>query len=87
LRYFFEGMVRKLEKNAHKETPTIEGIPRIMELLLVEMTEFLDQYGQDKYDENSLVELMDVSNFAFLAYVALRLQGVNHGNNNKDAYG
>ena len=78
LKYFFEGMVRKLDKNSHKKTPTVENVPRIMELLIGEMTEFLDQFEQNKYDENSLIELMDQANFAFLAYVALRMQGVEH---------
>jgi len=75
---FFEGMMKKLDKNSHKETPTTKNIPQIIEHLLEEVHEFEDQLSLDKFDENTLIELMDVANFAFLAYVALRMQGVEH---------
>jgi hypothetical protein len=71
-------MIEKLRKNAHKETPTKESLKRIMELLILEIIEFEDQLIKDKFDENSLIELCDQANFSFLAYVALRLQGVKH---------
>jgi len=80
LQDFFDGMIEKLRKNAHKETPTKESLERIMELLALEIIEFEEQLAADKFDENSLIELMDQANFSFLAYVALRLQGVEHAN-------
>lgn len=73
---FFQGMIKKLDKNCHKQTPTIKDIGKIIELLQDEVGEFEDQMLTDMYDRNSLIELMDVANFAFLAYVALIIQGV-----------
>ena len=75
---FFEGMIAKLDKNSYKQTPQLESLPRIMELLQDEIDEFMEQIDMDKFDENSLIELMDQANFAFLAYVALRMEGVEH---------
>jgi hypothetical protein len=75
---FFAGMIEKLDKNSHKDTPTIATIPKILSLLQGEVEEFKDQFYEDKNNENTLIELMDVANFAFLAYIALRLQGVEH---------
>jgi hypothetical protein len=75
---FFAGMIKKLDKNSHKETPTKETLDYIMDLLLMEILEFKRQVREDKFNENSLIELMDQANFAFLAYVALRLEGVKH---------
>jgi len=79
LQEFVKGMVAKLDKNSYKETPTKETIPKIMDLLRTEIREFEEQMDKDKFDENSLIELMDQANFSFLAYVALRIQGVEHG--------
>jgi len=79
LKDFLEVMVRKLVKNAHKKTPTIKTLPEIMSLLQQEIVEFEEQVNEDKFNENSLVELADQANFSFLAYVALRMQGVEHG--------
>jgi hypothetical protein len=76
---FFNMMLMKLDKNSHKDTPTMETLPKIMDLLLDEIIEFEEQIGKDKFNENSLVELADQANFSFLAYVALRTQGVEHG--------
>ena len=75
---FFNGMIKKLDKNCHKDTPSIQDMGRIIDLLQMEVQEFEEQLVTNKYDENSLIELMDTANFAFLAYVALRLQGVEH---------
>src|SRR5262245_46179016 len=75
---FFKGMVYKLDKNSHKNTPTMESLQSIMDLLINEIVEFEQQINQDKYNENSLIELCDQANFAFLAYVALRIEGVQH---------
>ena len=75
---FFEGMMMKLDKNSHKDTPKSKDIPEIIENLREEVVEFEEQLALDKFDENTLIELMDAANFAFLAYVALRLQGVKH---------
>ena len=76
---FFQGMMAKLDKNSHKQTPRLETLPRIMELLREEILEFETQIDEDRFNENSLTELMDAANFAFLAYVALRMEGVKHG--------
>jgi hypothetical protein len=76
---FFTGMIAKLDKNSHKQTPQLESLPRIMDLLKDEIVEFETQIEEDRFDENSLKELMDQANFAFLAYVALRMEGVRHG--------
>ena len=81
LRDFFEGMIMKLSLNAHKKTPTTADIPFIIDLLQQEIIEFEDQFARNKYDENTLIELMDAANFAFLAYVACRLQGIKHVRN------
>ena len=83
LHHFFLGMIYKLDKNSHKKTPTTADLPQIMDLLRGEIKEFEDQLATDKFDENSLIELMDQANFAFLAYAALRMQGVKHGGNSK----
>ncbi len=81
---FFDGMIIKLDKNSHKETPTKANVPQIMDLLAEEIAEFEEQFHRDKYGENSFVELMDVANFAFLAFVALRMQRIKHAQENKD---
>jgi hypothetical protein len=75
---FFESMLMKLDKNSHKKTPTTKDIPEIIDNLREEVIEFEEQLALNKFDENTLIELADTANFAFLAYVALRLQGVNH---------
>ena len=81
LQDFFNGMMKKFDKNSHKKTPTINSLPEIMDLLELEIDEFEEQITTNKFDENSLIELMDQANFSFLAYVALRSQGVEHGRN------
>jgi hypothetical protein len=81
---FFDGMIDKLDKNSHKDTPTVKTIPAIIDNLREEVVEFEEQLAFNKFDENTLIELMDAANFAFLAYVALRLQGVEHGNKVQD---
>jgi len=73
---FFDLMLHKLDVNSHKDTPSKESLGRIMELLLDEVVEFEDQLKEDKFDLNSLVELADQANFSFLAFVALRKDGV-----------
>ena len=78
LKYFFEGMMMKLDKNSHKDTPKSKDIPEIIENLREEVIEFEEQLALNKFAENTLIELMDSANFAFLAYVALRMQGVEH---------
>jgi hypothetical protein len=78
---FIDIMLMKLDQNSHKKTPTMVDIPRIMDLLDGEVQEFKEQFYSDKYGRNTLVELADTSNFAFLAFVALRMQGVKNGEN------
>lgn len=75
LRSFFEGMIRKLDLNSHKETPEREQVETMVELLKGELTEFEDQLALDKLNFNSLVEIQDVANYAFLIFVALRRDG------------
>lgn len=82
---FFESMIMKLDKNSHKETPTLKSIPEIIQNLREEVVEFEEQLALNKFDENTLIELADTANFAFLAYVALRLQGVEHASHPKSA--
>ena len=83
LGWFFDGMLHKLDINSHKATPTTKDIPEIIENLREEVIEFEEQLALNKFDENTLVELMDAANFAFLAYVALRIQGVEHATKRK----
>jgi len=78
LKLFFEGMIMKLALNSHKDTPTTKDIPEIIENLREEVIEFEEQLALNKFSENTLIELMDAANFAFLAYIALRMQGVEH---------
>jgi len=68
----------KLDKNSWKETPTKQTLHAIMDLLVEEIIEFEKQIAEDRFNENSLIELADQANFSFLAYVALRLEGVQH---------
>jgi len=75
---FFGSMMHKLDANSHKKTPTTKDIPEIIQNLREEVIEFEEQLALNKFDENTLIELADAANFAFLAYVALRLQGVKH---------
>lgn len=74
---FFDGMIFKLFKNSHKDTPSKESLNNIMILLLKEIVEFIEQVEQDRTNENSLIELMDQANFSFLAYVALRMEAMD----------
>jgi len=78
LHEFFRTMIVKLDKNSYKETPTKQTLHAIMDLLVEEIIEFEKQVHEDKFNENSLIELADQANFSFLAYVALRLEGVKH---------
>jgi hypothetical protein len=71
-------MIHKLDINSFKDTPTVKSIPQILDDLQQEVIEFEEQMALNKFDENTLVELMDTANFAYLAYVALRMQGVEH---------
>lgn len=76
LRLFFEGMIRKLDLNSHKSTPEREDIQTILTSLRAEIEEFEEQISRTKFDPNALTELQDASNFAFLAFVAMRNDGV-----------
>jgi hypothetical protein len=71
-------MIDKLDKNSFKDTPTVKSIPQILDDLQQEVIEFEEQMALNKFDSNTLVELYDTANFAYLAYVALRLQGVGN---------
>ena len=78
LQDFFTRMIEKLDKNSYKETPTKANLHEIMDLPINEVTELEDQVHKDRLDENTFMELADIANFAFLAYAALRLEGVKH---------
>jgi hypothetical protein len=75
LREFMQGMLFKLDKNSHKHTPETADIPKMVIMLLNELEEFQNQFETDKHDPNTLVELFDVANFAFLMFLALRNRG------------
>ena len=76
LREFFQGMLYKLSINAHKRTPETTDIPKMMEMLLAELEEFRVQFVEDREDANTIIELFDTANFAFLIFLALRNQGI-----------
>jgi hypothetical protein len=84
LEKFVESMVLKLHKNSHKETPTIKTVPEIIDLMMLEVDEFEEQFFENKDDPNALLELADVANFAFLAYFALRTQHAEVSLNSAD---
>lgn len=69
---FFTAMLVKLDKNSHKRTPEVEDVPRIIERMQVEVGEFEEQFAIDALDMNTLFELADVANYAFLANVAIQ---------------
>lgn len=75
LREFFQGMLYKLDMNAHKKTPEVVDIPGMTEMLLDELNEFTEQFVADSRNVNTVIELFDVSNFAFLMFLALRNKG------------
>jgi NTP pyrophosphatase (non-canonical NTP hydrolase) len=85
LQGFFMKMIIKLDKNSWKETPTKANLHEIMDLLVDEVVEFEAQVDKNRLDINAYMELADIANFAFLAYAALRLEGVK--NENKDTAG
>ena len=76
LRTFIEGMVRKLDLNSHKDTPTRPAIDTLLALLQGEKEELEEQLRLNKLDPNSLIETYDISNYAFFTFVALRNDGV-----------
>ena len=75
LREFFQGMLYKLDLNAHKKTPEIEDIPNMVMLLIIELAEFATQFRKDRDDVNTLIELFDTANFAFLMFLTMRNAG------------
>lgn len=79
LYHFVDGMIAKLYKNRHKDAHTLPRMGVLVDLLKQEIVEFEEQLEANKWDTNSLRELMDTSNFAFLAYCVLREEGVGDG--------
>lgn len=77
LQLFVEGMVKKLDKNSHKNTPDREQLDAMIQLLHGELAELEEQIELDKFDDNALVESQDVANFAFLIFTALRRDILN----------
>lgn len=75
LRMFLEGMVRKLDLNSHKDTPTRPSVETLLSLMIGEKEELEEQLKNDKWDPNSLTETYDISNYAFLIFMALRNEG------------
>lgn len=76
LKEFFIGMTMKLDLNSHKDTPNRTQINTMIDLLLGELEEFKQQLSEDKFNNNSLLELCDTANYAFLMFYALRQDGV-----------
>lgn len=68
---FFNAMLKKLDKNSYKQTPSHDDIPHIVDLMQKEVDEFMVQFDEDVMSDNSLKELADISNFSFLLYMAL----------------
>jgi hypothetical protein len=71
LETFVERMAAKLNKNMHKNEGPVT-VPLLVELLTRELGEFLRQYMEDASDPNTLDELADIANFAFLLYMKVR---------------
>lgn len=69
---FFNAMLVKLDMNSHKRTPEVDDVPRIIERLRGEVTEFEEQFASDALDMNTLFELADAANFALLADIAIQ---------------
>lgn len=76
LREFLSIMLRKLDMNSHKNTPTKRSVTAIVGAVLGELDEFLQQHAFDRHSENTLIELADGANLLFMAFVALRSEGV-----------
>jgi hypothetical protein len=76
LESFIAGMFHKLAVNSHKDAPAKPQIPELMFRMMGEIGELVQQILADKFDPNSLQEAFDVSNFAFLTYLALLRDGV-----------
>lgn len=77
LEEFVKGMVAKLAKNAHKDTPTREDVPQFILLMQGEILELYKQYLENRYDPNFNKELHDIANFAFLTMLSVELRDVN----------
>lgn len=75
IREFVSGMIRKLDMNSHKNQPDNKDIEKLLAGVLRELSEFQDQLSDDKYDPNTLIELMDAANFLFLIFVSMRNTG------------
>jgi len=73
---FIGTMMRKLDMNSHKNVPETKDIPGMVQRLKEEIEEFEEQQKFDPTAINNIMELVDASNFAFLAFVALRNNGV-----------
>lgn len=76
LKEFFEGMLFKLNVNAHKDDTAKKDIPILIDLGLKELQELRDQLATKMEDPNTLAELFDMSNFNYLLFQFLRRQGV-----------
>ena len=73
---FMEAMIHKLNVNSHKDAVNEDDIDGLLEKMQEEIAEFREQRKQDIMDPNTLGELADTANFAFLLYAFLRSRGL-----------
>lgn len=73
---FVGAMVHKLNVNSHKRAITDDDIDGLLQKMADEIDEFREQRQQNLQDPNSLMELVDTSNFAFLLFAHLRARGI-----------
>lgn len=71
LERFVGVMIEKLNKNAHKDAVALPDVPRLLELLMGEVGEFVRQYMENPNDPNARKECADIANFAFLISTVL----------------
>lgn len=72
LSYFVELMVKKLEKNRHKDALEPPDLPKLMRLAMGEMGEMVEQLLRDETDPNMLLECADTANFMFLIAIHIK---------------
>lgn len=76
---FVELMAGKLMVNVHKDDLVAKDVPKLLDRLAGEVSEFKDEIREgEEIDPNALEELADMGNFCFLLYQFLREQGVRN---------
>lgn len=73
---FVEGMIFKLHVNAFKDDLVIKDVPKLIDGMMEELTEFRDQLALEENDPNTLAELVDMGNFVYLLFALMRKKGV-----------